>query len=138
MIEQGIELLIQSGMGSPPLAPAGFLDELPKDYLQTINGPAYTYKFFGGKRDTGLTHFVGLTMRRCQVDCYAQAAANVLLLAKAISLTLQGFHGTLPDADSTLVYSILPSDEPMDFPYDAEAKSYRRMLEYDIFYKNTF
>ena len=135
MLEGGLVALIQSGLGSPPIAVGGFLDELPKNYIGD-NDYAYTYRFIFDKPENHLNGYTGFAHAMVQIDAFAPTGAGVLTLAKAINAKLHGFRGTLPDADSTVLLTCFRSDK-MDFPYDPDARNYRRMLEYTIIYANT-
>ena len=132
MLEQGIIMLIQAGLGSPPIANGGFLAELPKD--ATL--PAYTYRVISNRPQTTLQSHTGFAHARIQIDCFGPTGASVILLANAINTVLQGHRGTLPDPDSTFLDSCFRSDM-MDFAFDPDARNYRRMVEYELFYVNT-
>lgn len=137
MLERGLYLQIQSGIGSPPLTAGGFLVELPKGYIARTNGPAYTYRILFDHPQTTLNSRTGFSRAMVQIDCYAPDEPGVLALAKAVNLAIHGFTGNLPDSDATHVDSCLRSDT-MDFPFDPDARNFRRMLEFTIFYANTF
>ena len=129
MIEQGLVGLIQADAAVRKIAPAGgFLSELPKDYPL----PSWTQKTVSQPTSASLTSFRGLKMRRFQIDCYGNAAADAINLAQAIDNVLDGFRGTLGDPDDTYVDSCLQSDL-IDF-FDDASRSYRRMLEYEIWF----
>jgi hypothetical protein len=130
LIELGLVLLIQSGLGSPPLAPGGFAGILPKDFA----GVAYTWKVVSGKPSTGLQFTRGLRMRRFQIDCFGPTAAQAMELAGAIDATLNGFRGSLPDPDSTYVDSSIREGEPEGPEYSDSARNYWVMLEYEVWY----
>lgn len=121
--------MLVNGQTSPP-AVGGFFAELPKDYPLTV--PVWSYRSISNVSNTTLTTSRGLNMRRLQIDCYAAKPADVITLAKDIDDVLNGFQGTLPDPDSTYVSSCFSSDV-IDF-FDDAPRSYRRMLEYEIFY----
>lgn len=137
VIEQGLVMLIQSGLGSPPLCQGGFLDTLPENFISASQQFGYMCRIISDSADHGLTHSVGQEKIRYEVNCYSYTGAGVLQLAKLIDQVLQGFAGVLPDPDSTTVYCSMRSDR-MDFPYDPNARNYRRMLEYEISFNNTF
>jgi hypothetical protein len=139
VIEQGLMLLIQSGLGSPPMVSGGFLDQLPENWMST-NEYGYMYRIISlpdAKDNHGLTFSVGFEKIRFEVNCYGATAAAKLTLARAVNTVLQGFQGFLPDPDETRVYCCMRSDI-MDFPYDSSARNFRRMLEFEISYNNTF
>jgi len=129
MIEDGLVLQIQAGLGSPPLAAGGFAGMLPKDYA----APAYTWKTAGGKPSTGLQFVRGLRMRRFQIDCFAATAALAMQLATAVD-AINGFRGQLPDPDATYMDSCIRDGEPEGPEYGAEARNYWVMLEYEVWY----
>ena len=71
-----------------------------------------------------------------QIDVYGYESgqgADVLTIAQQIDAILNGFRGTLSDPNSTYVDSCFTSDKK-DFPFDPDARTYRRMLEYEIWY----
>lgn len=129
MIEQGLVGLIEGNAAVRAIAPTGgFLAELPKDYPL----PSWTHKTVSQPTSATLTSFKGTKMRRWQIDCYGAAAADAINLAQAIDGVLDGFRGTLGDPDATYVDSCLQSDL-IDF-FDDASRSYRRMLEYEIWF----
>lgn len=130
-------MLIQSRIGSPPICPGGFLGTLPENFISSDNRLAYTYKVISDRPDTGLTHSVGFDLARFEINCFSFDRPGVILLSKAINLVLQGFHGILPDADATQIYCCKRSDLK-DFDTDPNARNFRRMLEYEISFNNTF
>lgn len=136
-LEKGLVMQIQSGLGSPPLAAGGFLVELPKDYIASTSGPAYTYRILFDHSQTTLNSHTGFSRAMVEINCFAPDGPGVLALAKAINLALHGFRGNFADPDTTFIDSCLRSDI-MDFPFDSNARNFRRMLEYMIFYTNTF
>jgi len=131
VLEQGLTLLIQSGLGSPPLASGGFMAQAPKG-----STTAYTWRIIFDRNEHALNSFKGFAKAMVQIDCFAPDAPAVLTLARAITAKLNGFSGTLPDADSTFVDRCFRSDM-MDFTEDPDARDYRRMLEFTIFYTST-
>lgn len=132
----GLVLLIQSRLGSPPMAIGGFLAQLPKDYVADKSGPAYTYKFISDIPQKTLNGSTGFAFARVQIDCFAADAGSMIALSKAIGLALVDYSGTLPDSDATFVDSCNRSDM-MDFDPVAPS-NYRRMLEFEIYYTNYF
>jgi len=74
-------------------------------------------------------------MMRLQIDCYGNTGDQVIRLASAIDGVLQGFSGDLTDTDLTWINSCLSSDM-QDFPIDPDARTFRRMLEYEIWYSD--
>src|SRR5579862_967177 len=119
--------MLVNARNSPP-AQGGYFAELPEDY--SLAAPAWTYRSVSQASNTTLTTSRGLAMRRLQIDCYAAAAADVIALADDIDKVLNGFQGTLPDPDATVVSSCFSSDV-IDF-FDDAPRSFRRMLEYEI------
>jgi hypothetical protein len=130
-------MLIQSGLGSPPMALGGYLAELPKGYIAETNGPAYTYQFITDRPKPTLRGATGMAEACIQIDCFGPDGPSVISLARAINQKLHGFVGTLPDVDSTFVSCCFRSDA-MDFPFDQYARNFRRMLEFELLYANTF
>jgi hypothetical protein len=130
MIDEGLVALVQANAGVLAIAPSGgFLSELqPKDHAL----PSWTQKTISNPQHNTLTSFTGLTMRRWQVDCYANAGADAIGLARAIDTVLNGFRGVLADPDATYVDHCFRSDL-IDF-FDPAGRTYRRMLEYEIWF----
>jgi len=133
MIEQGLVKLIQADSTVRGLTPSGggFFVQLPKGQ----NLPSWSYFFMSDQEPHALKGERGLTMQRLQVDCFGtqdNQGADAIKLAKAIDNVLDSFSGILTDVDSTVVDSILRSDK-MDF-FDDAGRTYRRMLEYEVWY----
>lgn len=130
VIEEGLVMLIQAGIGSPPMAPGGFAGQ----FSQNQPVPAYYYRVISDKPDTGLLFVKGLIMRRFQFDCFGAQAVDAQVLANAVDAVLHGFHGVLPDPDSTPVSSIIRTDR-MGPEFSDSARNFWIMLEYQIWYK---
>ena len=129
MVDEGLIILVQGNAGVLAIAPTGgYLAEQPKDDAlpswgqKTISNPSYST----------LASFTGLTMRRWQVDCYANDGADAIGLARAIDAVLNGFRGVLADPDATYVDHCFRSDL-IDF-FDEAGRTYRRMLEYEVWF----
>ena len=135
MIEQGIVKLVQGTASVIALTPqgGGFLGTLPEDVSQT--NPSWTYIIVSHDPQTALNSIRGLAFLRLQIDCYAPTGDKVIKLARQIDLVLHGYRGTLTDTDSTYVDSCFQSDM-QDFPLDPQSRTFRRMLEYEIKYRN--
>jgi hypothetical protein len=127
MIDLGIVMLVNAGLGSPPFV-GGFDSELPKDAAL----PNYTYTIVFDHPDTGLEFFKGLSKLSFQIDCYGNSANDALTLSRSIDLILNGFQGVLPDPDATRVSSVMGTDRRNFF--DDSRRTFRRMLEYEIWY----
>jgi hypothetical protein len=127
MLESGIVKLV---MGDPAVTAValtgGFLLELPKDEPL----PSWCYRSISDQGDYGLRGEHGFVTRRLQIDCFGNAKADVLLLARAINKVLSGYKGTLADTDQTTVFGCFRSDL-QDF-FDDPGRTPRRMLEYEI------
>lgn len=132
MIEQGILKMVQTAPAVAALASGGWLAELPKD----VRLPAWRLTFFGGEQGRTLLGERGVTRRRMQIDCYCgePSAAVAVAVAAAIDGVLDEYHGTLPDDEATGVQRCWRPEEPMDFPLDEGSRTYRRMLEYEIWF----
>lgn len=129
MLEQGLVMLVESEIA--PFAPpqTSYLAQLPKDQAT----PAWTYRFVSIKPNYTLTSArPGLTMRRMEIESFANNAADALNLADAIDNVLSGYRGTLADPDRTVVDSCFQSDLE-DF-FDEERRSYRRVFEYQLWF----
>jgi hypothetical protein len=119
--EQGFVALVNSAAGS-----GGYYGQLPKD----AQLPNWTYLDVSNPSDYTLQGAVELSGMRMQVDCYGQTAAQAITLAKAIDRVLSGYLGTL--SDGTVVQGCFRTNR-LSF-FDDNARNYRRMLEYEIWY----
>jgi hypothetical protein len=126
MIEQGLALLVQGNGAVAAIAAAGggFMGTLPKDFTL----PSWSYVIVSDPVDYELTGPVALGSTRIQIDCYGANGADAIRLAKAIDAVLNGYRGTMTDADSTFVQGCFRTNK-IDF-FDDNARNYRRMLEY--------
>jgi hypothetical protein len=133
VIEQGLQMLVQADAVVAALCAAGgYPGEVPKGAPL----PSWSYRFFGGSPNKALGTVGGLTMRRCEIECYGDGvdgAAQAMGLMRAIDAVLDGYYGVLPDDDETRVDSCLRSDEPMDST-DPERRAFRRKREYEIWF----
>lgn len=126
-------MLTQGNATVASLTPSGggFLSGLPKD--QPL--PSWSYIMVSHSPDATLMTIRGFASIRLQIDCYGNSGAEIIALADAIDRVLQGFKGPLPDPGATYVDSCFQSDL-QDFPLDEAGRTFRRMLEYEIFYSN--
>jgi len=133
VIEQGLVMLVQGNLNVQAIAETGgFLADLPKDFTL----PSWTYLRIGTNSEDTCNSPGTLTQTRLQIDCYSAEGqgADVIRLGQAIDDVLNGFRGVLPDDDATYVDSCFQSDL-VDHPFDdASRASYRRMLEYEIWF----
>lgn len=137
MVEEGLVMLIQAGLGSPPLAPGGFFAELPKDLISATNPMAWTYRSITSTPNYNLETETGWTDWTVQLDSHGLTSANAIQLARAIAGVLRGFvKGTLPDPDNTLVFNLYRQAPLIDGFSDVN-RSYVRSLEYVIQYFQT-
>ena len=140
MIEQGLVLLIQAGLGNPPIAPGGWALQLPKDEIKIGDGAgntipmAWTWRAITSCPDYVLEGQTGYTELEIQIDCHGFTMAYAMQLARAIDGVLRGgWSGVLPDSDHTLVYGIQRKPAYVDGFNDAN-RSFVRSLEYEIQY----
>jgi hypothetical protein len=72
-----------------------------------------------------------------QVDCYGITYYQSRKIAAAVRGILEGYHGTLPDADATSVASILTTKD-WDMPYEEGGKGfiYQALLEFRVWYRS--
>ena len=137
MIEQGLVLLIQAGLGNPPMAPGGFAVELPKDQISATAPMAWTYRCIVADPTYHLGGQDGFTGLELQIDCHGYTMANAIALARAIDAVLRGvYSGTLSDPDATVVQGIFRMGPFLDGFSDAN-RSYVRTLEYLVNYNQT-
>jgi hypothetical protein len=131
MIEDGIAQLVQADTTVNGICPVGgFYASLPKGTPL----PSWSYIVVSEVTDYTLEHRVALTPRRLQIDTYASGGADALHLARAIDNVLSGYKGVLPDTESTNVQGCFRSNE-LDF-FDDASRTYRRLLEYELWYDN--
>jgi len=133
VIEQGLVILIQESIPED-MAPGGFAVQLPPNQITEASPMAWTYTLLGGTPVNALHTVGGLRMRRLQIDCFGLTAAHAFTLASAVQSALDGFSGALKDPDKTVVDNCLLSEEPYDFPFDAAARNYRRMIEFELWF----
>jgi hypothetical protein len=127
MIEQGLVLLVQGDATVQAICPVGgFLAQLPKDFSL----PSWIYEVVSDPTDYELTGPVSQSSTRIQLKCYGANGADTISLAKAIHNVLNGYHGTLTDADTTVVHGCFKTNS-IDF-FDDNARNYIRILEYLI------
>ena len=128
MLEAGIVKLVMADDAVKAICAAGgFLATLPKDTVL----PSWTYRAISDHSSYGLRGEHGFVTRRLQIDCFGTVREDAMLLGKAINKVLSGYRGTLADSDSTIVFGCFRSDL-QDPPLDEAARTYRRMLEYEI------
>ncbi len=132
MIEQGIAKLVQGTAAVAAIATAGggFLGQLPKGQLDL--GPTWTMSIVTDPSDYSLTGPVDLGNTTIQIDVFAQTPAVCLQLARVINSVLSGYQGALTDSDAVYVNGCFQTDKK-DF-FDDASRTYRRMLEYQIFH----
>jgi len=137
MVEQGLVLLIQSGLGVPPMAPGGFAVQLPKDQISVDSPKAWTYRSIVSEPTYVLEGQDGLTGWEVQLDCHGNTMLDAIALARAIDGVLRGgYSGALPDSDRTLVQGIFRQGTFLDGFSDSN-RSYVRTLEYLVMYYQT-
>ena len=127
MIEQGLVMKIQAESGYSTVG--GFAGQLPEN----LPAPVYFYKVISDQANTTLQSFKGFGSRMFQFDCFGAKAVDAQLLANAIDVVLNGFHGTLPDPDSTRVDSIFRTDRMGPEP-SSSSRNFWVMLEYKVWY----
>ncbi len=128
-------MLIQSGLGNPPLAPGGFAMELPKDQISQTAPMAWAYQCLESTPSYFLTGQDGFTSLLMRINCHGLTAANAQQLAYAVDKVLRGeWSGTLSDPDATVVQGIFRENAFVDGYSDAN-RAYVRTLEYLINYQ---
>jgi hypothetical protein len=131
MIEDGIVQLVQSDAAVLAICPVGgFYATLPKG----MPLPCWSYIVVSEVADYSLVARTDLTPRRLQIDTYAMEGAEALNLARAIDNVLSAYKGTLPDTQQTVVQGCFRSNE-LDF-FDDASRTYRRLLEYEVWFNN--
>ena len=129
MIEAGLVALVQGTAAVNAIAAVGgHLSEVPKDGVL----PTWTYVFISAPDSYTLAGEHGLIEARIQIDCYGNNGAECIRLARAIDRVLSGYSGILTDVDSTAVDSCFRSNL-IDF-FDTAARTYRRLLEYKLWF----
>jgi hypothetical protein len=130
MIELGVVLLIEANQAVSAIPNVGgYFGTLPKD--ATL--PAWSYATVSDTADMILGGPTTVGSRRTQIDVYSADAATAIQLANAIDALLNGYRGTLPDPDATVVQGCFRTNM-IDF-FDVDSRTYRRMLEY-VFWVN--
>lgn len=131
-IEQGLVMLVQDNSDVQALCSAGgFLGQLPAN--QAL--PSWTHDTITQQTDYLLSGRDSLVVRRVQLDCYGNTAAEAIQLAAAIDAVLNGYRGTLSDPDSTVVAGCFQSNL-IDF-FDDASRTYRRLLEYMLWFQQS-
>ena len=134
MIEQGLVMLIQSGLGSPPIAPGGWAVQLPENQVSAANPMAWTYRSITSDPSYVLEGQDGFTGWEVQIDCHGVTMTNAITLARAIDGILRGgFRGTLSDPDSTVVQGIFRTSAFLD-GFNDVSRTWVRSLEYLVQY----
>jgi hypothetical protein len=135
VVEQGLVLLIQSGISSlTPSVPGGFAAELPKDQISASSPMAWTYRSITSEASYHLGGQDAFTGWNVQIDCHGYTMANAIALARAIDGVLRGiYQGTLPDTDQTFVQGIFRDPQFVDGYSDAN-RSFVRTMEYLVQY----
>ena len=128
-------MLIQQGLGNPPIAEGGWGVQLPKDVLISDANPmAWTWHSIVSDPTYTLEGQAGYTSWEVQIDCHGMTMANAMTLARAIDGVLRGgFQGFLPDPDNTYVHGIFRQGPFIDGFSDLN-HSFVRSLEYRIDY----
>jgi hypothetical protein len=137
MIELGISKLVQSDSAVKAIAKngGGWLRQLPKGQVL----PSWTYATVSNTDAGGrtLTGVAGLRAWRGQIDCYAESSDEAVRLSQAIAAKLNGYRGTLPDPDATIVDSAFVLDVH-DPELDEAGRTWRRVLEIGVHYVSQF
>ena len=144
MVEEGLVLLIQSGLGAQSLGgvPGGYATRIPKDLLSVQCPLAWCWKSVPPwEGDITLGGQGQWTEWHVQIDCHAflkdlggPGPAGAIQLARAIDNTLRGgWRGTLADPDHTEVQAIVREPEFHDGEDDL-IRSFVRGLEYLVVY----
>jgi hypothetical protein len=131
MIREGLVKLAQADAGVQAFcAPSGggFFGSLPKD--QPL--PSWSYSIISTVPSYTLGGRNPLTMVRWQVDLYAADPDSVVRFGAAFDKVFNGYSGLLPDTDVTVLQGAFLTDS-MDY-FDDLARTYRRMLEYEIYF----
>jgi len=140
-IEDGLLLLIQTGMTGALAGVEGFGVQLPKDYLSSTTPLAYTVRSIVSEPTYVLEGQDGFTSLEVQIDCHALGKelggpgfAGAVQLARGVDAVLRGgYHGTLPDADHTVVEGVFRMPQFLDGISDVN-RSFVRTLEYQVNY----
>jgi hypothetical protein len=129
MIQQGLVALVQAGLGSPPLATAGYAGELPKDAVY----PAWALKLVSGTPNTGLQFFRSFGRKNFDVTAWAPLPSAAMALAKAIDAVLHGYRGTLTDPDAVYVDVCMRIDDWDGPSFSDTVRNWSTRAEYEIF-----
>ena len=132
MIEQGLVMLVQAGIGD--LATGGFPVKLPENYINESNRRAWVFHMLTAYPTYTINSQDPFTSATVQIDCHGYTMLDAMTLARAIDGVLRGgFVGRLPDPDQTFVHGIFREPPFIDGFSDA-SRTYVRMLEYLVNY----
>jgi hypothetical protein len=134
--ENGIVQLVQGNAAVAALCTSGggFLAELPKG--QPL--PSWTYQTISNVPEgRALASIGGLRRWHVQIDCFGYAASDVISLSEAVIQSLNGFKGALSDTDKTSVDSAFWIDSH-DPEFDSVSRTWRRVIEFEVFYTSQF
>ena len=134
MLELALVTLVQGNAGVSAIASVGgFSIQLPKG--QAL--PSWSYHIAAENLDYTLEGRAGVGFRRIQFDCYGNGAADCISLAAAIHSVLNGYSGTVLTATSPITTLAVIQGcfllNTIDF-FDEPSRSYRRMLEYEVWF----
>lgn len=129
---------MQSGLGSPPIAPGGFAGELPQNLISSPSGPttmAWVYKPIHREPTYTLAVQDGWTDWHVQIDCHGTTAQAAQTLMYAIRDVLKGeYSGTLADSDATVVQGIFDLGTDL-IMFNDSTHTYVRVLEYEVIFQ---
>jgi hypothetical protein len=139
VIELGLVIKIQAGLGPKPMAPGGWAVQLPQNQIAAETPMAWTYRLIDNEASYVLGSASGsrqdpFTSIEVQIDCYGFTMQHAILLARAIDAVFRGgFKGRLDDPDKTWVEGVFRMGPFIDGFNDA-ARSYVRSIEYRVNY----
>ena len=134
LIEEGLVILIQSGLGTPPMAPGGWAAELPPNQISPDAPMAWTFRSLSNEDTVVLEGQDGFTSWDVDISCHGAKMSDAITLARAIQSVLRGsYAGQLLDSDGIVVQGIFSNGPSVDGFSDAD-RSYVRTLEYRIQY----
>ena len=127
MLEQGLVMQLQGDPAVAAISPVGgFFGVLPKGTAL----PSWAYSTITDSEEYTLRGKAGLSSCTIQIDCFASTPEDCIQLARTIDAVLSGYRGKLPDPDATGIDSCFRTNKS-DF-FDDATRTYRRMLEYQI------
>ncbi len=102
MLSEGLVALINAQEDIAAVI-AGRIQPPPAPEYDPSLYPLIVYKILGDQSPLANDGPIGVATSRVIFDCYAERSLDAWSLARALKKLFNGYFGTLPDADSTVV-----------------------------------